>query len=232
MSFIGKVMRQTERSTAGSEQTARKVLELLGKRDFKNALFLGDDSFTPKLIEDECGCRVTATYHEDYRAENAAAAGLSAKLVGAFEFVETDGGWELVWYNGNTEPDGVPRRLESLFSSLKSQGLAVFRTLCWLIDPSPDTRSYVNRKFGRPEPFDRVLSEAKEVGFKILDFYIAPKTDWTKGFYRRIAEIMKALEGSLEDDVQSGIGELNKEMNMFELHSEEYSYVYYILRRT
>lgn len=233
MSFIGKVMRQTERSTAGSEQTARKVLELLGGRGFKNALFMGDDSITPKLIEDECGCPVTATYHEDYRAEKAAEAGLSAKLVGAFEFLDNEGGWDLVWYNGNTEPDGVPRRLERLFGCLKSGGVAVFRTLCWLIDPSPDTKGYIERRFGRPVPLDRVLREAKEVGFKILNFYIAPKTDWTKCFYSRIAEIMRTLDGSSDDDdKQSGIGELNKEMNMFELHSEEYSYVYYILRRT
>ncbi len=33
-----------------------------------------------------------------------------------------------------------------------------------------------------------------------------------------------------DSDVEFGIGEINKEMYMFELHSEEYSFVYYVLK--
>ena len=233
MSFIGKLMRQMERSTAGSDDTAIKVLKLCGEITPQKALFLGDDSFTPKhIVKQFPVCAVTATYHEDYRAEKAEAEGLSVKLVGTFEFLKTNGGWDFVWYNGNTEPDGTARRLEQLYNCLKKGGMAVFRTLCWLIDPSLDTKYYVEHRFGRPVPFDSVLREAKEQGFKIHDFYIAPKSDWTGGFYRPMSEIMRTLEGaSEEDDAQSGIGEINKEIYMFDLHSEEYSYVYYILRQ-
>ena len=229
MSFLNSLLQQMDRSTAGSEDTARTVLRLCGTLSVQNALFLGDDVFTPQLIARETGARVLATFYEDFRAARAREMGLDSRVVGAFELLELAGGWDLVWYNGGTEPDGVPRRLEQLRRVLGKGGVAVYRTLCWLIDPSPDTKGYVERRFGRPVPLDSVLLSAKEQGFKVLDFYIAPKSDWVGGYYKPMDELLRALEGSENSEAAAGIGEVNKENYMFELHSEEYSFVYYIL---
>ena len=229
MSFLNSLLQQMERSTAGSEETARTVMRMCGDLELQNALFLGDDIFTPQLIQQQTGANVLATFHEDFRAEKLRELGFDTRVVGAYELVEREGGWELVWYNGSTEPDGVQRRLEQLRGILKNGGVAVYRTLCWLIDPSPDTKGYVERRFGRPVPLDSVLLSAREQGFKIKDFYIAPKTDWVSGFYKPLDELLKQYEGTQDGDAAAGIGEVNKETYMFELHSEEYSFVYYIL---
>lgn len=226
--LMNLLSRQMERSTAGSEDTAREVMRLCGKISAENALFCGDDLFTPRLIGESTGAEVTAAFHEDFRVESALSAGLNARLAGIYEIPERNGGWDFIWYNGGAEPDGITRRLEQLHGSLKKGAAAVFRTLCWLIDPSPDTKCYAERRFGRPEPLDSALREAKECGFEIRDFYISPKSDWTAGLYQPITELMRQYEGG--EDETAGIGEINKEIYMFDLHSEEYSYVYYILR--
>ncbi len=232
MSFISSLLVQMERSTAGSEDTAREVMRLCGKISGGNALFFGDDYFTPGLIAKETGAAVTACYYEDFRVQKALEVGLTARNVGAFEILANSEGWDFAWFNGCCEPDGVHRRLEQLKSSMKPKKKAVYRTLCWLIDPSADTESYVEHRFGYPEHLDSVIVKAKEQGFKVMDFVISPKTDWTQGFYESMNALVQKLEG--EDttdsgDVRSGIGELNKEEYMFNLHSEEYSFVYYIL---
>lgn len=231
MSFISSLLAEMERSTAGSEATARAVMELCKKPNGGKALFFGDDYFTPKLIADTTKAEVTAAFYEDFRTEKARQLGLSAQTVGAYEVMQTDGGWDFVWFNGSTEPDGVDRRLEQLKLSAKRGGVVVYRTLCWIIEPSPDTKSYVQHRFGYPERLDSVIPKAKEQGFKVMDFVISPKTDWTKEYYTPLDELVKKLEGDSEADadVRSGIGELNKDMYMFNLHSEEYSFVYYIL---
>ena len=46
-----------------------------------------------------------------------------------------------------------------------------------------------------------------------------------------MSELVKKYEGAADNETALGIGEINKEMYMFDLHSEEYSYVYYILER-
>lgn len=229
-SFLSAIIEQMDRSTAGSEDTARRVMQMC-KGKPRNALFFGDDVFTPKLISETTGAKLLATFGEQFRAENAAAAGLDARTVGAYEIATTDGGWDFIWYNGLTETDGVPRRLEQLHSALSTGGVAVYRTLCWLIDPSLDTESYVERRFGRPEALDEILRKAKEQRFSIEDFYIAPKSDWRRNFYEPMSELMRKFEGvSDEEDVASGVGEINKEIYMFDLHSGEYSFVYYVLK--
>ncbi len=229
-SFFNAVIEQMDRSTAGSEDTARRVLRMC-KNKPRNALFFGDDVFTPRLLAEETGARVLATFGEPNRTASAAALGMNAKTVGAYEIIPEENGWEMIWYNGLCEPDGIPRRLEQLREHLAAGGTAVYRTLCWLIEPSPDTRSYVTHRFGRPVPLDEVLREAKAQGFSIEDFYIAPKSDWRQHFYEPMTELVRKLEGTADGETAAGIGEVNKEIYMFELHSEEYSFVYYILRR-
>lgn len=232
MSFISSLLMQMERSTAGSDDTAREVMRLCGKTSGGSALFFGDDYFTPSLISKETGAVVTACYYEDFRVQKALEVGLTACNVGAFEILTNDDGWDFAWFNGCCEPDGVQRRLEQLKSSMKPKKKAVYRTLCWLIDPSADTESYVEHRFGYPEHLDGVILKAKEQGFKVMDFVISPKTDWTHGFYEPMNALVQKLEGEDANDsgdVRSGIGELNKEEYMFNLHSEEYSFVYYIL---
>lgn len=232
--FLSAIIGQMDRSTAGSEDTARKVLQMCGGKKPQNVLFFGDDIFTPQLIAKETGARVLATFGEEQRADAAAKAGLDARKVGAYELSATDGGRDMIWYNGLTEPDGVARRLEQLYNSLSTGGTAVYRTLCWLIDPSPDTKSYVEHRFGRPVHLDEVLRLAKDQGFSAEDFYIAPRSDWKQSFYEPLSELVRTYENARENtdgDVAAGVGEINREIYMFDLHSEEYSFVYYVLRR-
>ena len=233
-SFLSAMIGQMDRSTAGSEDTARRVLQMCGGKKPQNALFFGDDIITPQLIAKETGARVLATFGEEQRTAKAAEAGLDARQVGAFEIAATDGGWDMIWYNGLTEPDGIERRLEQLYDSLAAGGIGVYRTLCWLIDPSLDTKGFVEHRFGRPVHLDEVLRLAKEQRFAIEDFYISPRSDWKQSFYEPLSELVSAYENSRENtdgDASAGIGEINREMYMFDLHSEEYSFVYYILRK-
>ena len=233
-SFLSAMIGQMDRSTAGSEDTARRVLHMCGGIKPQNALFFGDDIITPRLIAEETGARVLATFGEEGRVSAAAKAGLEARQVGSFEIAATDGGWDMIWYNGLTEPDGIARSLEQLHGSLAAGGTAVYRTLCWLIDPSLDTKGFVEHRFGRPVHLDEVLRLAKEQGFSIEDFYIAPRSDWKQSFYEPLSELVSAYENSRENadgDASAGIGEINREMYMFDLHSEEYSFVYYVLRK-
>ncbi len=53
MSFIINIIREMERSTAGSEDTSRRVMELCGTVRCENALFVGDESDTPRIINEK-----------------------------------------------------------------------------------------------------------------------------------------------------------------------------------
>lgn len=229
MNFIGTLLRDMERSSAGSEDTAEKVMELCGEISPKKALFVGDDIFTPRLMKRSCG-ELVAAFAEDFRAETAAESGIDSRFVQLFELPQTEGGFDFIWYNGTVEFDGVTQRLNMLKERM-TDGLAVYRSLCWLIEPMPETRLFYERRFGIIEQMYSAAYMAKELGFGIKDFYIAPKSDWRDGYYKPLnaaAERYGKADPEI-GDVSAALNMLDRETDMFERHGEEFSYIYFIL---
>ncbi len=203
-------------------------MELCGEIAPQKALFVGDDHFTPKLIKRTCR-GLTAAFTEEQRAERAAAEGLDSCVVQLFELPKTEGGFDLIWYNGTVEFDGVTQRLNALKE--RAKGIVVYRALCWLIEPMPDTRLFYERRFGVIEQMYTVVYKAKELGFGVRDFYIAPKSDWREGYYKPLDAAAREYGNVHPDssDASAGRALLDKEIDMFERHGEEFSYIYFIL---
>ena len=226
MDILNNLLQRLERSSPGSAESSRRVVSMI--KGGGKALYFGDECMTPSLLA-QAGCEVTALITEESRIPH----GGDVTYITAKGFEPAQlGQYDVIWYNGFAEFDLPQVRLEQLKGACKKGGTVVYRTLCWLIDPSPDTRSYCKKRFGVITPLDSVLVTAKQAGFKIEDFYIAPKTDWTEGFYAPLSAAVQEYADSRESDssLASGMGELERETSMFALHCEEYSCVYYILK--
>lgn len=223
MNLRGVLFGGMERSSAGSSATSQKVISMLSGG--KSAVYFGDECVTPRLLQ-EAGYKVTALITDEGRAES-----FGAEFAKSFELPENSAEYDVIWYNGIAELEEVSLKLAQLKERCKKGGRIVFRALCWLIDPSPDTKSYCAKRFGIIEPLDRVLLYAKQAGFSVEDFYISPRSDWTENFYKPLLNAAQEYADLNDrDELLSGMGELKKEVDMFELHCEEYSYVYYILK--
>lgn len=229
MNLISVLLDDLERSSAGSEKTATQVISMSGIKG--SVLYVGDEVTTPLLLIN-AGCNVTAAITEESRLKAAKAAGLDAVYTQLFELPKKEGGYDGVWYNGSVEFDGIPQRAEQLKAAVAKGGTVIYRTLCWLTEPSPEAKTFVQKRFGIVQPIDKVIISIKESGFRIQDFYIAPKSDWTEGFYRPLMCAAQEYAGVHPQDttVTTGMSELKKEISVFEEHCEEYSYVYYILK--
>lgn len=230
MSFVGELFGQLERSTAGSEETVRAVLTRCGAQEDNPAFFVGDETVTPRILAEQfTQLRVGIT--EPIRAKKAMSEFAQAALVGQFELPQ---GGEFVfgWYNANAEFESAGARLAALKGCIKSGGTAVFRALCWLIEPSPDTAAFCARRFGALKPLDEIIRLARAQGFGVEDFYIAPKTDWTDGLYSPLLKRASEFEDERYEygEIDAGLREIKREADMFALHCEEYSFVYYIMK--
>lgn len=230
MNLISILLQQLDRSSPGSVETAKQVLDMLGGVAPETVLFFGDDAQTPQLISQRFSCKLHAAFIDDERAKQGAAAGLDSCAVQQFELPGDS--YDLIWYNGIVEFDGTAQRLELLREKLRRGGMLVYRAVSWLTEPSPDTRLFCQRRFGQILPLDKVLVLAKECGWKIQDFYIAPKSDWNSGYYIPLIAAAEKYAGIHKEDssVSLGMSELRKEAGIFEAHCEEYSCVYYILK--
>lgn len=232
MNLISVLLQELDRSSPGSSDTARQVISMLGKINPGSALFVGDDVCTPQLISGKFGCTLKAAFTDEFRAEQGKTAGLDASAVQPFELPGEKSAYDLIWYNGVVEFDGCAQRLEQLREKLASRGTLVYRAVSWLTEPSPDAKLFCQRRFGQIMPLDKVLVLAKEKGWQIQDFYIAPKSDWYGGYYNPLISAAEKYAGVHKEDssVSLGMSELRKEVGIFEMHCEEYSCVYYILK--
>lgn len=229
MNLISVLLDKMERSSAGSDKTASQVISMSNIHG--SVLYVGDELTTPLLLKNT-GCDVTVAISEESRIEDSKDAGLNTLYTQLFELPKHEKGYNGVWYNGSVEFDGISQRLEQLKNAVAKDGTVIYRTLCWLTEPSPEAKRFVQRRFGIVHPIDKVIINIKESGFKIHDFYIAPKSDWTAGFYRPLMAAAQEYAGIHPQDttVTTGMNELKKEIAIFEEHCEEYSYVYYILK--
>ena len=232
MNLISVLLRQLDRSSPGSSATAEQVLSMLGSIRPQSSLFVGDEVCTPRLVSGKFGGTLKAAFTDEFRAKQGREAGLDSTAVQLFELPGENGSFDLIWYNGIVEFDGCAQRLEQLRQKLKKGGTLVYRAVSWLTEPSPDTKVFCQRRFGPILPLDKVLVMAKEQGWKVQDFYIAPKSDWHAGYYVPLVEAAKKYAGIHKEDssVSLGMSELRKEAGIFDAHGEEYSCVYYILK--
>ncbi len=223
MNLTGALFEELPRSSAGSRDTSEKVVAMLPSG--KSAFYFGDEADTPELLI-KAGFETTAYITSESRAEKA-----GARFVKGFELPENAADYDVIWFGGVAQLEQVSQKLQLLKERCKRGGTVVFRALCWLIPPSPDTKSFCQKRFGVIEPLDSVLRYAKEAGFKVQDFYIAPRSDWTENFYKPLLEAgQRYIDAHDADSALAEMRELKKEVDMFELHCEEYSYVYYILK--
>ena len=232
MNLISVLLRQLDRSSPGSSATAEQVLSMLGSISPQSSLFVGDEVCTPRLVSGKFGGALKAAFTDEFRADQGREAGLDSTTVQLFELPGENGSFDLIWYNGIVEFDGCGQRLEQLRQKLKKGGTLVYRAVSWLTEPSPDTKMFCQRRFGQILPLDKVLVMAKEKGWKVQDFYIAPKSDWHAEYYVPLVEAAEKYAGIHKEDssVSLGMSELRKEAGIFDAHCEEYSCVYYILK--
>ena len=81
MTFISVLLRDLERSSPGSGETAKQVLSMLGGISPKSALFVGDEIATPQLISERFGCRLVSAFTDEIRVQQGSEAGLDASAV-------------------------------------------------------------------------------------------------------------------------------------------------------
>ncbi len=232
MNLLDIFFEQIGRYSPGSEDTSAKVVSLCGKGE--TAFYIGSDITTAVKLK-EAGYSVRLGVSEqgyDEKKKAITAVGIEPVRLKFFELPDYAFEADLFWCDGTVELNSIQKRLEYLKSHCKKGNTVVLRTLSWLIEPSPDTRKYCKARFGEVLPFDEVLRLAKDAGFKIVDFYISPKTDWTVNYYTPLLKLSEEYLASqdVQESVAIGISKLRKEAEVFELHCEEYSYVYYILK--
>ena len=234
-----------KREAPGSEES---TLRALGKVNLK--------SLEPEVLDIGCGpgdqtiaiaksfrnARVTAVdTHEPFlyelvkRSDKARVLDRIEPLkVSMLEMTFPDERFDLIWAEGSAYIMGFRNALRSWRRLLKEGGFMGFSELSWLTEAASDeAREFWSVGYPLMKHIDENRKLIEEEGYELIEMFILPESDWWESYYDPMESRIGELKVKYKDKPESLAvleGEM-EEIRMFRKHSDEYGYVFYIIRK-
>lgn len=234
-----------KREAPGSEES---TLKALGKVNFKSSepevldIGCGPGEQTIAIAKNLRNARVIAAdTHEPFldelvkRADNARVLDRIEPLkVSMFDMPFPDGSFDLVWAEGSAYIMGFQNALRSWRRLLKEDGFMCLTELSFITEgESDEAREFWSKGYPRMKHMDENKRFIEEEGYELVEMFILPESDWWESYYKpmesRINELKMKYQG-MPESLSVLEGEM-EEIRMYRKHSDEYGYVFYVIRK-
>jgi serine/threonine-protein kinase HipA len=143
--------------------------------------------------------------------------------------------FDVIWSEGAIYSIGFANGLKAWRKHLKPNGHIVVSECSWLTDsPGAATQTFWQENYPDMETRSGNVARAEAQGYQCLETFDLSQEDWWESFYtpqrRIIAEMKKEFPASDLAAMQV-LSEATKEADLFEAHGDEYTYIFYILRK-
>ena len=98
--------------------------------------------------------------------------------------------------------------------------------ISWLKSPSAESKRFWKNNYGEVDSIENKISQIGE-DYEFVGHVVVPKSDW-KEYYNKLEANLNSL--SSDESAKDFVAQLKKEMNVYRQNSDDYSYVYYVLR--
>ena len=232
--------RDLERLSPGSNQTTLKALDkidvnhddelnildiacgvgsstILLANYFKNSTVEGFDLFKhykqildEKISENDLADRVFA-YQMDMRDPDFANE--------EFDIVFCEAGIEII---------GFKKGLDEWKRLLKPNGYMIVSDVSWLKKPSKESRDFWTSTYGEIDTVENKMEQIQDFGYEFIDYVVVPKSEWDE-YHFKLEKNLNLLNN--DKSAQDFVGQLKKEIKTYRQNSNDYSYVFYIMRK-
>jgi len=141
--------------------------------------------------------------------------------------------YDIIWAEGSMFIVGIPQALKLAYRLLPEGGIFVFSDLLVFNPEIPKVcLDFFADECGSPlMNLDEVNREILGAGFKIVDNFSLPESDWLDTYYAplesRIVELAKRHKD--DKDRLSKLEEVQVEIDMYKQYSDYYGYQFYII---
>lgn len=136
--------------------------------------------------------------------------------------------FDIVFCEAAIEIIGFRKGLSEWKRLLKPDGHMVVSDISWLRNPSSESRKFWKNIYSEVDTIDNKISKIKSEGYEFIDYVIVPKDDW-KSYHEKLEKNLNALSG--DKSAKEFVNQIRKEIEMYRHHSDDYSYVFYIMRK-
>lgn len=139
---------------------------------------------------------------------------------------------DMIWAEGSIYIMGFQNGLRLWKKYLKENGIIACSEVSWLSEPSVENYTYWNERYRQIDFIENKLDIIKKSGYKLINYFTVPQTDWIENFYEPLEKNLKTLEMKYPDDNEAKkvIDTLRYEMYLYSKYENQYGYVFYIMQ--
>jgi ubiquinone/menaquinone biosynthesis C-methylase UbiE len=136
--------------------------------------------------------------------------------------------FDIVFCESSIEIIGFKKGLKEWKRLLRPDGYMIVSDVSWLRNPSSQSMKFWRDTYGEVDTIEDKISQIEDEGFEFIDYVVVPEKDW-KDYYEKLEKNLNALNG----DKSAGefVKQLRKEMGTYRKNSDDYTYVFYIMKK-
>lgn len=151
-----------------------------------------------------------------------------------FDMTFKDESFDLIWSEGAAYIAGFSNAITEWKCLLKPGGYIICSEISWIRDePSEESKKFWSAGYSEMNTIQQKTEQICGQGYEFVGNFICPISDWTVNYYDQIAENLKKLEKNYPGNTQAMdvVQHLREEMNLYKKHNNDYSYVFYAMKK-
>ena len=136
--------------------------------------------------------------------------------------------FDIVFCESSIEIIGFKKGLSEWKRLIKPNGYMIVSDISWLKNPSPESRKFWKNIYSEVDMIKNKIEQIQNLGYEFVDYVIVPKQDWNN-YYKKLEKNLDAL--SSDKSAKEFVKQIRKEIGMYRSHSDDYSYVFYVMKK-
>ena len=135
--------------------------------------------------------------------------------------------FDMVYCEASIEIIGFKKGLKEWKRLLKPDGYLIVSDMSWISKPSAESKRFWKNTYDEVDTIENKISQIKKEGYEFIDYVIVPKDDW-KSYHKKLEQNLDKL--SCDNSAKSFVNQLKKGIDVYRRNSDDYSYVFYIMK--
>lgn len=136
--------------------------------------------------------------------------------------------FDIVYSEASIEIIGFEKGLKEWKRLLKPNGYLIVSDISWLKRPSSESKKFWKDTYSEVDSIENKIGKIETEGYRFIDYVIVPKKDWKK-YHKKLEENLNKLKG--DKSAESFVNQLKKGIDVYRRNDDDYSYVFFIMRK-
>lgn len=141
--------------------------------------------------------------------------------------------FDLIWAEGSIYIIGFKEGIKQWKRFLKDDGYIICSEISWIKeDISIESYTYWNNAYKEIDNINNKIKQIEDAGYINKGYFISPVTDWTDNYYNYIEKNLSKMKLKYSNkQALDVIKILEEEIGIYKKYKDEYSYVFYSMKK-